>query len=254
MRQLTHAILYEGPSAIDGSPIVCIAVYRTGKGVNGKTGAMAQTYIIRADMAPLDAIRAGADVSICGDCVHRGDGVTYGSRSCYVNVGQGPTAVFGAYARGRYARLETAESVSAYGQGRMIRLGSYGDPAAVPASIWTALTRDAIGSTGYTHQWRASDALRGLCMASADTEQDHRDAIAAGWRTFRVRSAAAPVLAGEFPCPASAEAGRTKTCVDCGACKGARLDRTRQAASPVIIAHGSLASRLAANVARASLS
>lgn len=250
-KQATHAILYEGPSLLDGSPIVCIGVYRTGKGTNAKTGAMLQTYILRADMKPMDAIKAGEDASVCGDCLHRGDGVTYGSRSCYVNIGQGPTAVYGAYARGRYSRF-THPEITAFGAGRMVRLGTYGDPAAVPFGVWASLIRDAVGSTGYTHQWRkpVASALRTMCMASADTEQDHRDALAAGWRTFRVRSAAEPILAGEFMCPASAEAGRKTTCIDCTACNGSKADKARQAASPVIIAHGALASRLAANVSR----
>jgi hypothetical protein len=69
-----------------------------------------------------------------------------------------------------------------------------------------------------------------------------------GWRTFRVREASEPVAKGEFICPASAEAGKRTTCIQCQACDGA--DRAGKA-SPTIIAHGALASRLAANRARA---
>jgi hypothetical protein len=242
-------ILYSGPSLIDGSPIVVVALYRT-TGANAKTGAMVQTYILRADQSPMDAIRTGADVSICGDCKHRGDGMTYGSRSCYVNIGQGPTGVFKAYQRGRYATLDTDARI-AMGRGRTVRLGTYGDPAAVPVAIWLDLTCQSIGHTGYTHAWRLPVAapLRTLVMASADTLDERTAAAAAGWRTFRVRAADEPIAAGEFVCPASAEAGRRKTCIDCTACDGADPLRASKA-SPVIIAHGALASRLASNRAR----
>jgi len=242
IKQPTSGILYRGPSMLDGSPIVCIAVYRKA-GSNAKTGAMVQTYILRDDQSPMDAIRSGADVSICGDCKHRGDGVTYGSRSCYVNIGQGPTSVYGAFTRGRYSPVEA----SAMGVGRVVRLGTYGDPAAVPTAVWRALLSASKGHTGYTHQWSQRTDLIPYVMASVDTEAEAVEARAMGWRTFRVRESAEPVMRGEFVCPASAEAGRRTTCIQCQACDGA--DRVGKA-SPVIIAHGALASRLAANRSR----
>ena len=73
-----------------------------------------------------------------------------------------------------------------------------------PAEVWQALTSRCSGHTGYTHQWRQSDALRGLCMASADSVEDARDAHAAGWRTFRVALPCdAPRIESESICPAS---------------------------------------------------
>lgn len=262
-------LLYRGPSMIDGKPIVAIGVYRTGSGVNAKTGAMLQTYILREDQSPMEAIRTGADESICGDCPHRGTPGVYGSRSCYVNIGQGPTAVYGAYLRGRYTwgqhgsfgialRVRVGDmahpaDLMDFGNGRMVRLGTYGDPAAVPAAVWTALLMYAAGHTGYTHQWREpfAAALRPYVMASADSMADRIEANDCGWRTFRVREADEPVGPGEFVCPASAEAGKRKTCVECRACDGA--DRAGKA-SPVIIAHGALARRFAENRAAGRVS
>ena len=58
-------IIYQGPSLIDGSPIVAITVSQSG---NTKTGNMVQTYIIRADINPLEASKTGADYAICGAC------------------------------------------------------------------------------------------------------------------------------------------------------------------------------------------
>jgi hypothetical protein len=45
-------VLYRGPSLLDGSPIVAIATIGS---TNVKTGPMVQTWILRADMNPLEA-------------------------------------------------------------------------------------------------------------------------------------------------------------------------------------------------------
>ena len=238
------AILWRGPSLIDGAPIVAIAVGLSHASSNRKTGAMLQTYILRDDVSPLEAVRIGADASICGSCPHRGhlarleDGsLRNAGRTCYVNLGQGPLGVWRAYKRGRYPE---ATGITVLGAGRIVRLGTYGDPAAVPATIWAALTQRATGRTGYTHQWRRDYAqnLKGLCMASCDSEAEAAEAQALGWRTFRVAMpgdlARTPV---EAICPASAEAGKKLTCSQCLACAGANGRR----GSIVIQAHGGFA-------------
>ena len=233
-------IIYEGPSALDGAPIVAIVL--AGRSTNSKTGAMVQTYILRADMAPIDAVKAGADVSICGDCPHRGP-----ARTCYVNLGHGPRAVYDAYRRGIYPRVTVGDAARAVA-GRLVRLGTYGDPAAIDVSIWARLVANAKGHTGYTHQWRARPEFRGIVMASADNETDARDAHDMGWRTFRVAMPGAPArLANEAICPASAEAGKKLQCADCLACSGASGGRR---GSIVIRAHGS--SAVMANVRRSA--
>ncbi len=233
MSKPNGVILYEGPSQLDGAPIVVIAVGLASKSTNRKTGAMVQTYILRSDVDPIAAIKAGKDATICGDCRHRGDGTGKG-RTCYVNVGQGALAVYRAYKRGRYAYAETLIDLAA---GRMVRLGTYGDPAAAPVYMWTALTHKAAGHTGYTHQWRNPKfaPLRALCMASADTVDEARQAQALGWRTFRVDlSGVIDARKGESLCPASAEAGKKLTCAQCLACNGANGRR----GSIYIPAHG----------------
>jgi hypothetical protein len=217
-------ILYHGPSMIDGAEIVAIA---TDASANSKTGAMAQVWILRADAAPQAASRDGRDVSICGDCPHRFNPET-GKRTCYVTVFQAPRSVYAAWQRGRYGRATTPAARRAYGAGKRIRLSAYGDPAAVPAHVWEQLLTDADGWTGYTHQWAHRDAmvranaakLRPYVMASADSTADHAAATSAGWRTFRVRTAGAPLLERERVCPASTEAGARTTCAACRACSG----------------------------------
>lgn len=247
-KQVRSGILYQGPSAIDGAPIVLIGVYPTGAQTNAKTGRFVQTFILRTDVSPVDAIRTGADSSICGDCKHRGDGSGFASRSCYVNVGQSPTSVWRAYRRGSYPRLSDAE-IRNLGSGRMVRLGAYGDPAAVPASVWQLLVSDAIGHTGYSHQWKRPEfaSLASLCMASVDTESERFEAQSAGWRTFRVRLADEPRAPREFVCPASAEGRSVVQCADCRACNGTATGRK---GSPTIIAHGAFARRFALNQSR----
>lgn len=238
LRPPTGYVLYRGPSLIDGAPIVVVAL--TGS-TNRKTGNMVQTYILRDDMRPMFAVQSGADASICGDCKHRPS--TGGA--CYVVVAQGPTVVWKTAQRGAYPMTQDAEAIASLGAGRMVRLGTYGDPAAVPAWVWTALVSRAEGHTGYTHQWASgagsAPELRGLCMASADTPDEARQAQSEGWRTFRVRLEDEPVARGEFVCPASEEGGKRRTCATCKACDGATDGRVQ--ASPVIMAHGSKARR-----------
>src|SRR4249920_2581675 len=111
---------------LDGAPIVAIALTAS---TNRKTGNMVQTYILRDDIAPLAALKTGDDASICGNCKHR----PILGGACYVFVGQGPTVVYKTLARGGYPQ---AADIAALGAGRMVRLGTYGDPAAVPVAVW----------------------------------------------------------------------------------------------------------------------
>lgn len=244
------AILYRGWSMLDKAPIVVIAIGMANGSANRKTGSMIQTYILRDDVGPTAAIRTGKDASICGDCVHRGDGTGKG-RTCYVNVGQGPTVVYKSYKRGIYTDLthdpDLFNTLRNIGRGRLVRLGTYGDPAAVPLVLWDALTQDAVGYTGYTHQWRNPKfsglvALRRLCMASADTPYEAREAQMLGWRTFRVALPVhEPRMASEAVCPASEEAGKKLTCSTCLACGGLGRGESPRRGSIVIRAHGGTA-------------
>jgi hypothetical protein len=228
-------VFYDGPSALDGAPIIGIVVLRS---ANVKTGDLVQTFILRADQSPLAAIDSGADASICGDCVHRGDDTR--ARTCYVDVGKSVQSVYAAWTRGAYPLLSPAQGARMLA-GRAVRLGAYGDPAAIPARHWRALLRYAAGRTGYTHQWRQAHAqqLRELVMASADSAQERDTARAMGWRTFRVRGADETLGAREFACPASPEGGNRRQCVTCQACDGAA--RGPAQASVAIIVHGAMA-------------
>ena len=199
-------ILYEGPSVLDGAPIVVIMTGVKAPSHNEKTGAMAQTYILRQDIAPGEAVKSKEDVSICGDCPHRGT-------SCYVNVAQGPTSVWRTYKRLGYNQCSPKKA----GYNLSIRIGAYGDPGAVPAHIWSDLLSHARMWTGYTHQALSSPELKGNIQASADSPEEALKLQAAGWKTFRVKSEDEPFLPGEILCP-NEKTGMQ--CIVCGLCDG----------------------------------
>lgn len=237
----TGAVLYRGPSTLDGKPIVVVATFRS---ANRKTGDMIQTWILREDRDPVRAVATGADRSICGGCPHRGDG-TGGERGCYVNVGQAPRSVWLAARRGQYLR-RLPDVCPDNLRGRAVRLGSYGDPGAVPVAVWRELLAwvGADRWTGYTHQWRSRPALRTLCMASCDTFAEAAEARRRGWRPFlvldRAAAAAAPADSGlgrAIACPAQGPDPRT-TCERCALCAGVS-ERTAAAPAVWIAAHGS---------------
>lgn len=239
------SIIYQGPSLIDGSPIVCVAIIGSG---NVKTGSMIQTHIIRSDISPMEASKTGLDYAICGDCQHRGDATndptkkTAVNRTCYVTLFQGPTVVYKTFKRGGYA-LATPEQITAIGRGQMVRMGSYGDPASVPKGVWDALLMESIGWTGYSHQSKLPGVVvdYNRVMVSVESKASAQGYHLNGKRTFRVIPIAtwkeqgnASLLKSEILCPASNEAGNKALCIDCGLCKGSSV----KAKSIAIVAHG----------------
>jgi len=234
-------VLYEGPSMLDGQPVVVIANRITQASANGKTGAMVQTFVIRSDVGPVEALKRGLDASVCGDCMHR----PIKGGTCYVNVGRSVRSVYEAFTKGRYARpgvdFDRALIPHLF-TGLAFRCGTYGDPTAAPFQVWRAATLRVRAITGYTHQWRQARfaSFKAICMASADSEEEMHQAHAMGWRTFRVRHALDHVTKAESICPASAEAGHRTSCDRCIACGG---DSSKTKRSMVIIAHGATAKR-----------
>ena len=225
MTKILGYIAYEGPSMIDGAPIVVI-VNKIDGSKNAKTGAIVQSFIIRSDIAPMAALQSGADAAICGDCEHRPILAKYtGAAPCYVQVGKSVQSVYHAYRRGRYVKTDAATIARALA-GKIVRIGTYGDPFAAPVNMWAQITRYAAGRRGYTHQWDRPefdvDAWAPLVMASADNIDQAAKANLLGMRVFRV-SVGVDVQAGEASCPASAEAGRRSTCEKCTLCSGTSI-------------------------------
>ena len=239
MTKTNGIILYRGPSMLDGSPIVVVATGLAKASQNGKTGGgLIQTWVMRADRSPIEAVNDGTDDAICGSCPHRGtvvNGKNVG-RSCYVTIFQAPLNVYKAFVRGLYPEVSPAEACEML-MGRGVRLGAYGDPAAVPFEVWENALADADFWTGYTHQWAFFPEFAAFCMASCDTRADRVAAKFLGFRTFRVTGADSRTDSdkGEVVCPASAEAGNRTTCDACRACGGLW---SKAKADIVITVHG----------------
>jgi hypothetical protein len=233
-------VLYLGPSMINRDPIVVLATLDSR---NRKTGPMIQTWILPVD-GPLDATKSATDDSVCGDCPRRRS--TGGD--CYVRIDAAPHSAWKRWDRaGRPGQNWDHHVITLQTEALThgLRLGAYGDPAAVPFEVWqmliSAIQPRAI--TGYTHQWRESFAApyRALVMASADNVQDAIQARASGWRYFAAVPTAesAGALPGAIQCLADSKG---LTCEQCGICNGSRLGRDVQPTSVWIAEHGPMSS------------
>ena len=221
-------ILYEGPSILDGKPIVVIATLSTS---NRKTGPMIQTWIIRSDIDPVSASKKGEDSSICGNCPHRHNS----GGACYVNIGQAPLAIYKAYKRGLYPQIDYVPD-NIHFLGRMVRLGAYGDPSAMPYEVAEKVTSMGRGHTGYVHQIRHKNfdkRFLNLCMVSADTPKQALKYQSMGAKTFRVAMDGDMMFDSEIECLSESEGLQ---CDACGLCNG-------QKQSIAITVHGSRASK-----------
>ena len=222
-------VLYEGPSVLTGDPIVAIATF---KSTNRKTGDMIQTWMLRADVPPIEASQTGKDEAICGQCPLR----RYHNGACYVVIGQGPQNIWKSYKRGLYPLYQPSTHAD-YFRERGLRLGAYGDPASVPYAVWAPLVGLSTMCTGYTHQYRHPNfdqRITDFCMVSTHTGKESERLHAKGVSTFRVKRINDDFLPGEEPCPYT-ETG--VTCLECGKCLGAG------SANIAIDVHGSTASR-----------
>jgi hypothetical protein len=229
LNNVTGFVIYDGPSVLTGKSIIVIATgFKRVK--NPKTGKMLQVWIMDKHTHPVEALWTGDDENVCGSCKHRH------FRSCYVNVGQGPANVYKAWKRGTYLKA-TKKTLSLF-QGKKIRLGAYGDPAAVPASIWKSICGVSAGWTAYTHAWKRQSAQehKNFCMASCDTWDEAQEAMKRGWKPFYVRQPSDPLPERFFECPASKEEDRRLNCSECLACRGGELRDGQACVS--IVRHG----------------
>ena len=261
---MKNLILYDGPSAIDGAPIVAILTGLANASRNAGTGDMLQLYILRADMMPEVARHTGSDAAICGTCPMRGRIVSLDEardiaatlpagqraqlikriktaqdkgqdtinieRACYVIVSQAPTIIYKAYQRGLY-REATPEQAAQYVRGRALRIGAYGDSAALPVGIVEPLADAADTVTNYTHSgcydMSRAKQLAQFTMLSADNLKQAERYWKTGARTFRVSSdwelvdgvrRVNDISDGESQCPKTIS--KRVTCETCGVCDG----------------------------------
>jgi hypothetical protein len=232
-------VLYEGPSRFDADrTIVAILTLESN---NTKTGGIPQVWIVDKDIAPHEGIKTGEDKALCGDCRLRNNG-------CYVLTYQAPRSVRAAYLRGSYLSGDAGQAwlrkTGAKNPWKAVRIGAYGDPCAVPVSVWDNLSV-SVGTAkilGYTQQWNKEEnkPYQKYCMASSFSTDEAKLARANGWRYFRVRDPddeSAELQEREVVCPASAEQNYRLSCSQCRACTGSRGDFD-QRASVTIAAHG----------------
>jgi hypothetical protein len=250
-------VLFKGNSLLDSSNIIVVATNVFGnKSGNKKIGDMIPIWILKTGVSPSLSVTDNArksthysDVGVCGNCKHRD------LNSCYVTLFHGPDQVYEAYHRDRYVTYDGSETMKDLFRDKNIRLGAYGDPAAVPMHVWDEICGLSKIHTGYTHQWNNSklslnylDNLKKYCMASCDTVSEQQEAVKMGWRTFRVRlpktdivlnsknlTKQTVILENEFSCPASKEAGALTSCSNCGACSGTKSNYTKNVC---IVIHG----------------
>lgn len=220
MNDISGIVLYEGPSMLDPSrTIVAIATLESG---NNKTGNMVQVWILDRDTHPVEEMREEGDSPICGSCPLRGT-------VCYVRVDTAPTIIWHGYWRGIYPYAEDVD-VSAYFEGRRIRWGAYGDPAALDLRLVHKFDRLSEGSTGYTHQWKRDLARAGrlakLFMMSCDTHEDLDFVNLKGWRGFLVSE---EEHSEAVECPYYTHGVQ---CIDCMLCCGNRLAAKHVRAAP----------------------
>lgn len=242
MKKASGAVIWEGPSRINGDPIALIVTGLVNRSQNTKTGPMGQTWIVPTDEGDnlLRAVREGRDEAVCGDCPLRpGKG-----GACYVNGFRTYQRVITTYRAGNYPRLSPT-----WLDDEEVRWGSWGDPCAVPPEVYAPLVPRLRTWTGYTRRWmREEQALWPWFMASVLNPDERARAKALGWRTFR-STKGLDVEPGEQPCPASAEARpmfrkppkRLLTCLECKKCDGVLKGDNRP--DIVIPAHGTLAGR-----------
>jgi hypothetical protein len=221
-RSNTHGILWQGSSRIDGAPLVAVA---TDGSANPKTGPMIQVWILRADISPVEAVRIGADRSICGRCPLRAPRGGFSARGCYVQVPQAPTSVWRAFQDGKYEAVSPERFAR-----RGIRWGAYGDPALLPAEVVHACNAHARFWTGYTHLFREPWAAwaRGTFMASVETPAQEQKLRAQGWGTFRAGRRDGEDHDQALLC---ANEATGESCTECKLCNG-------EARAIVVSAHG----------------
>ena len=232
--KLSNSVLiHRQASRFDKKTEVGVFLQQTSK--NSKTGNMVQLLIIRLGVHPSEAVKNGMDKAICNTCKHMLQ--PDGSRSCYCNVLFIAGSIWNAYKRGNIDKvnLNTASELC---RGRVVRLGSYGDPAAIDPRVWTELLAHSTRHTGYTHNWQHErNSLKRTVMASVDSPAEYWTALDKGWRTFRVRRPDQKLLPYEIVCPASIEAGKKTTCLECSLCNG-KSGKDDNRKNIAIMAHG----------------
>ena len=241
-------VVWEGPSPINGAPIVAVITNLKTASENGKTDDMCQMYILPRDTRPVDAVDNGDDAAVCGACPLRPIAAKIARLqgnivdACYVN-------------KGWLGRLWDSipnlprvhpEIIGDFleSTGLEFREGAWGDPAAVPMWVRRELNRGR--GTSYTHQWNTDwidPDVKDFSMASVQSIEEKNAANELGYRTYRIlgelpgRTPQTPVEEAyeslqpdEILCP---EITSNATCKACGLCAGNRVQAKNIVIRPI---------------------
>lgn len=226
-----QGLYFRTASALTGDPI--LVAFQMGASKNSKLGDMVQVWIMPESSKPTDSIKDGLQEAVCGKCWFASSG------TCYVNpvtVNQ----VWSAVERGSYRELELNDNgfkalVSAL-YGRHVRIGAWGDPAAMPWPLMASIVDNCAGHTAYTHQVdhpSFDPRFSEVCMVSVENPKQAERLQRLGYRTFRARTEFSQLTPREIECP-SVSSGLS--CADCRLCDG--KDAKRGTVSVSIPVHG----------------
>jgi len=229
MNRPNTACIYEGPSMLDGSEVIALASGLTKDSDNVKTAAMLQVDIIPKNVHPSQSQKTGEDYAVCGDCPQR----PINGGGCYVVTAQSQGMKWKSFQRGNVPYITPTRVGEICNFNNLpVRLGSFGDPSAIPYQvIKELLTAANTGHTGYTHQWQHPNfdpRIFDYCMASVDhinTVEKLRKLYPANVRYYRMADNITTVSAEEIICPSdpnklNIDGTRTVTCNKCRLCNG----------------------------------
>ena len=184
--------------------------------VNEKTGNMFQIWHLVKSIKPTEALKKGLNSLVCGDCSLQGD-KTGKNRTCYVNLGQGPRAVYTKWQNGGYPKIDQC-MIKYLFAGENVRFGAYGNPSILPLDIIREICNAVDLHTGYIHNWNTIDnGYSKYFMASVETIEQYRLAKSRGFRTFRIVKDYSENLATEITCLSDSKG---LLCKQCGLCNG----------------------------------
>ncbi|MEO0838270.1 MAG: hypothetical protein AAF063_05135 [Cyanobacteria bacterium J06643_5] len=175
-----------------------------------------QSWIIQQNLVPTEAAKKGLEKGICGTCPLK----LSQTGACFVNL-LPVNNIYRTYFAGNYQKLSINEIEVIKRYRYPIRIGSYGDPTAVPFDVWEPIISASSGHTGYTHRWGSNECderWKKYLMASVQSESEARIAQNQGWRTFRIITPDAPLSENEILCRHT-EDDRVK-CSSCMLCDG----------------------------------
>lgn len=221
MKSLNTAVFAVDNSNHTNSPIIGFASRISNVNNNHKLGTMISTYILDKHENPIEAITTGRDESFCGLCPKRPSVAKFDPTQpvCYER-GVGANQVWKSHEKGNVGELTTVHWELIKGRG--LRMGSHGDPAMFPLSVWQPLLDICSFHTGYTSMWREDYAedYKGLLQASCTSLEDQQEAVENGW-TGTYTTYPLSVNLDDMPgiqCPNSLD--KSVKCSQCKLCDG----------------------------------